>query len=60
MTVQDTTLQASLEDYREVDGIKLPFVIRRSRADFAFTHRFDEVTQNIAIEDSKFNKPTPR
>lgn len=57
VTVQGTTLQACLEDYKEVDAIKLPFMIRRSRPDFSFTHKFDEVTHNIAIDDAKFNKP---
>jgi len=60
VTVQGTTLQAYLEDYREVDGIKIPFTIRRSRSDFSFTYKFDEVKHNIAVEDSKFNTPAPQ
>ena len=34
--------------------------IRRSRPDFSFTYKFDEVKHNIAVEDSKFNKPAPQ
>lgn len=57
VTVQGTTLQTYFEDYKEVDGIKLPFTIRRSRPDFSFTYKIDEVKQNVTIEDAKFNKP---
>ena len=57
VTVQGTTLQTHFEDYREVDGVKLAFTIRRSRADFTFTHKFDEVKHNVTIEDTKFDKP---
>ena len=57
VTLQGTTIQGYLEDYREMDGVKLPFTIRRTRADFSFTYKFDEVIHNVAIEDAKFNKP---
>lgn len=60
VTVQGTTLQAYLEDYKELDGIKLPFTIRHSRPDFSFTYKFDEVKQNITIEVSTFDKPPPK
>ncbi|HJZ67757.1 MAG TPA: hypothetical protein VKF81_06535, partial [Blastocatellia bacterium] len=58
VTLQGTTLQAYLEDYKDVDGIKVPFTIRRVRSDFSFTQKFDQVTHNIAIDDAKFSKPT--
>ena len=36
VTLQGTTIQGYLEDYREKDGVKLPFTTRRTRADFSF------------------------
>jgi len=57
VTVQGTTIQAYFEDYREVDGVKLPFTIRRTRGEFTFTNKFDEVKHNVTIEDARFDKP---
>lgn len=57
VTIQGATLEAYFEDYREVNGIKIPFAVRRSRPGFSFTYKFDEVRHNVAIEDARFNKP---
>jgi carboxyl-terminal processing protease len=44
-----------LEDYREVDGVKVPFVARESPATaMATVVRLKEVKQNVAIDESKF------
>ncbi|HLG16498.1 MAG TPA: hypothetical protein VJH03_18625 [Blastocatellia bacterium] len=50
-------IQAFMEDYKEVDGIKMPFTLRQSTAAFSFTIKLTEVKHNVAIEDSKFAKP---
>ena len=60
VTIQGTTIQTYFEDYKQVDGIKVPFTIRRSRGDFSFTHKFDEVKHSLTIEDSRFNKPAAK
>jgi len=44
-------------EYREVDGVKLPFSVRRSRPDFTFTHKFKEIRHNVPMDDEKFKKP---
>jgi zinc protease len=46
-----------LEDYREVDGVKLPFVIHQSLPEFSFVIRLTEVKHNVPIDDAKFDKP---
>lgn len=46
-----------LEDYKEVDGIKLPFTIRRLSSNGGTTLTVTEVKHNIAIDDAKFNPP---
>jgi hypothetical protein len=52
------TIDYTFDDYREVDGINIPFVIHQSMGDFAFTIRLTEVKHNVPIEDAKFDKPT--
>ncbi|MGH9832027.1 MAG: photosynthetic reaction center cytochrome c subunit family protein [Blastocatellia bacterium] len=50
-------LQIYFEDYRTVDGVKLPFAIRRARPNFTWTYQFDEIKLNAPLDDAKFNKP---
>ncbi|HEX5886423.1 MAG TPA: photosynthetic reaction center cytochrome c subunit family protein, partial [Pyrinomonadaceae bacterium] len=49
--------QVDFEDYRDVDGIKLPFTIRTSdTAPYSTaTRRFTEVRHNVAVDDNIFN-----
>jgi hypothetical protein len=51
--------QVDFEDYRDVDGIKLPFTIRTSDASvFSTTTRhFTEIKHNVAVDDNVFNQP---
>jgi hypothetical protein len=46
-----------LEDYKVVDGIKMPFTIRRNSAAISFTIKLEEVKHNVPIDDAKFQKP---
>ena len=51
--------QIDFEDYREVDGVKLPFVIRLSNVDtfFSSTRRFTEIKPNNSLDDAIFRMP---
>jgi outer membrane lipoprotein-sorting protein len=52
--------QVDFDDYRDVDGIKLPFMIRSSITatyDTA-TRRFTEIRHNLAVDDKVFNLTT--
>jgi outer membrane lipoprotein-sorting protein len=51
------TIEITFDDYREVDGIKLPFVMHFSMGDFAFVIKLSEVKHNVPIDDAKFDKP---
>jgi zinc protease len=51
------TLEVTYEDYREVDGIKLPYVMHFSIGQFAFAIKLNEVKHNVPIDDAKFEKP---
>ncbi len=63
-TLTDTMLNAipeqiDFEDYRDVDGIKLPFVVRVSNIDtyYSFTRNISEVRHNVPVEDKQFDMP---
>jgi outer membrane lipoprotein-sorting protein len=52
--------QTDFEDYRDVDGVKLPFTVRLSAVDAGnpvSTRTFTEIKLNVPVDDSKFNKP---
>jgi len=49
------TVTEQFGDFREVDGVRIPFTIRQSGVDL--TIRIKELKHNIPIEDSKFAQP---
>ncbi len=57
---QGTALvETYLEDYRDLDGIKTPFTMRQVNPMFSMTIKFNEVKNNVEIEDSKFSRAKP-
>lgn len=48
------------EDYRDVGGVKVPFLIRVVRADGATIYKWDQIQANIPVEDSRFEKPAEK
>lgn len=52
-----TPVQHYYEDYREIDGVKLPFVLR-SEGPVRVITRLTEIRHNVTIEDAKFKSPT--
>jgi len=44
-------------DYREVDGVKIPFKWTIARPGGRFTIQIDRVQQNVPIDESKFAEP---
>jgi len=51
-------LEVHLEDYREVDGLRLPFTVRQVSPVFSVILKTEEVKHNVPIEGGKFAKPT--
>ncbi len=49
--------QTEYEDFREVDGIKIPFMIRWSIPGRTWGRKISEVKQNLTLDDSEFNPP---
>lgn len=52
--------ETDYEDYRQVDGVWLPFTVKVSYLDdnhYGTTRRLTEVKQNVPIDDAKFEMP---
>jgi len=52
--------QTDFEDYRDVDGVKMPFTIRVSPVDAGnpyIVRKFTEIKLNVPVDETKFNKP---
>jgi len=45
------------EDYKDVDGVKVPFTLKITNPQFSFVVKMTEVKTNVKIEDAKFAKP---
>jgi outer membrane lipoprotein-sorting protein len=57
-TAQGAALvETYFEDYRDVDGVKVPFTIRQVSPAFAMTIKIDEIKHNVEIDDAKFATP---
>ncbi len=44
-------------DYRDVDGVKVPFEVVRREAGARWTEKYSEVRHNGAVDDAKFDAP---
>jgi len=51
--------QIDYADYREADGVKVPFRWTISRPGNHFTIQVEELKQNVPVDDSKFVAPPP-
>jgi photosynthetic reaction center cytochrome c subunit len=49
--------QIDYADYRDADGVKIPYRWTLARPSGRFTIQVSEVKQNIAVDDAKFVKP---
>jgi outer membrane lipoprotein-sorting protein len=51
--------QVDFEDYRDVDGVKLPFTTKVSSVEpgFVSTRKYSEIKLNVPVDDSKFKMP---
>jgi hypothetical protein len=53
-----SVLREDLDDYREVDGVKVPFVSKQTNGDTTYTMTISEVHHNVELNDSEFAKPS--
>jgi zinc protease len=52
-----TQFREDFDDYRDVDGIKVPFTSRQTNGDTTYTMTINEVHHNVDLDDSEFVKP---
>lgn len=52
-----SVLEIHYDDYREIDGIRMPFAARHQSPELNILFRITEVRHNVPIEDAKFEKP---
>lgn len=64
LTLTETVLnpipeQIDYEDYRDVDGVKVPFTITISNIDtyYSSTRKFTDIKHNVAVDDAQFQMP---
>ncbi len=50
-------VQIDYADYRDADGIKIPFRWTLARPNGRFSIQIDSVQQNVPVDDAKFAKP---
>lgn len=50
-------VKAHMEDYREIEGVKIPFRIRFAFESFTFVAQVDEFEYNIPVDDAIFKRP---
>ena len=55
-----TSVREFYLDYKNVDGVMVPFTIRHVEEGVTMILRFTEVKQNAPIEDQKFDPPGPK
>ncbi len=54
----EMTFQVDFLDYRDVGGVKVPFLIRIPKPEtMGFQIKLDEVKHNVEVPDSEFSKP---
>lgn len=51
-------IEVTRDDYRDVDGVKVAFMLRQETSMGSFVIKFTEVKHNVAVDDAKFNKPS--
>jgi photosynthetic reaction center cytochrome c subunit len=51
--------QIDYADYREADGVKVPFRWTLARPGNRFTIQVEEMKQNVPVDDTKFTAPPP-
>jgi hypothetical protein len=53
-------LETDYEDYRDVNGLKIPFTVRVTRVDGTTTYTWQKMDANVAIDASRYEKPAEK
>jgi hypothetical protein len=52
--------QIRYEDYRQVDGVTLPFALHWSRPGISWSRKITEVKHNVPVDDARFTRPAAK
>jgi len=52
--------ELALEDYRDVNGVKMPFTLVALSASDRTVYQFSEIAINVAVESGKFEPPAAK
>jgi zinc protease len=55
----DGNVQEDFQDYRDVDGLKLPFTILQSGGSSDFAIHIDQINPGVSLDDAEFTVPQP-
>jgi zinc protease len=53
-----TPAESYMDDYKVVDGIKIPHTLRLVTPSISWVIKFTDIKNNVEIDDAKFNKPS--
>ena len=53
----DVEQVSELSDYRDVDGVKVPYGLKSTNPAQTITAKLADVKHNVEIDDSSFSKP---
>jgi outer membrane lipoprotein-sorting protein len=56
-TQQNSTATVLFEDYKDVDGVKVPFTMKQDSPEISLVIKTQEVKHNVPVDDAKFAKP---
>jgi hypothetical protein len=56
----DLPQDTDFSDYRDVDGVKLPFTVTLVNVQGAGTYKWDQIQANVPVEDTRFDKPAQK
>jgi len=51
-------MQIEYGDYREVEGVKVPYLLTFTEPGSSYSIQIEEVRQNVPIEAGKFSRPS--
>lgn len=51
-------IETYLDNYKEVDGVKVPFAMRQVNPNTSWVIKVTEVRHNVPVDDAKFAKPS--
>ena len=52
-------LETDYDDYRDVSGLKIPFLVRVTRIDGVTTYTWKQMDANVRVDERRFEKPLP-